>query len=515
MDSFSFEICVQLGDLLTSTELEQAQKNIADVKLSITCWKKCEGQDNSALCATRCLGKDRLSSEIYHFANWVFECIDECATDATGGMCFAVCFQSRTGHVNSGESTQMMMGCTGTCMSDLRCILGCLFEESEVRSLQRGNLVSTLIFCYESCKLNDMECVIMCTNEEHLGVLVGCADECNEAQYAGVCHMMCVEKMAEVAVIGDEFYSDLLDCAASDCKVNYKNTFCENECSDGDLNCFGHCYVNEERLSSSQNAELTSFFVQNIDCSCLCKDDENTCPDYCDESNFDKFSLPAEAELCKEENFFSQDCLSIALGIEMDPLELLPELISCMSSGVCEKTDDDCILSCLYRRAKLSSIKRPTLFVEEKSEGNFVTQVESWKSIVEQYEEPQVYAASHLQTMPQQMRCPLFSSCINSIGDYRCVCEQGLQYNEEINACTTVKVAPSILDILRDLSSSSILLKSEKGVISNSGYPFGYGNNDNEATEWLLSPPSAKAFKLHFEDFRYIYYSRKQSHGFK
>ena len=173
-----------------------------------------------------------------------------------------------------------------------------------------------------------------------------------------------------------------------------------------------------------------------------------------------------------------------------------------MSSGICDKTDDDCILSCLYRRAKLSSIKRPTLFVEEDSQENFVTQVESWKRIVEQYEEPQVYAASHLQKMPQQMRCPLFSSCINSVGDYRCVCEQGLQYNEEINACTTAEVKPSILDILPNLSSTTILLKSDKGVISNIGYPFGYGNSDNEATEWLLSPPSAKAFQLFFDDFR-------------
>ena len=284
----------------------------------------------------------------------------------------------------------------------------------------------------------------------------------------------------------------------------YENSFCKNECSDNDLNCYGHCYVNEKRLKSPKNAELTSFFVQNLDCSCLCKDDKNSCPDYCDEKNLNKFDLPAEAELCKEEEFFNQDCLSIALGIEFDPLQLLPELISCMSSGVCEKTDDDCILSCLYRRAKLSSIKRPTLLVEERnSEDNVFTKVESWKSIVEQYEEPQVYAASHLQIMPQQMRCPLFSSCINSVGSYRCVCKEGLQYDEDINACTTSQVKPSILDILPDQSSSTVMLKTDQGVVSNSGYPFGYGNNENEATEWLLSPPSAKAFELHFDDFRY------------
>ena len=104
-----------------------------DVLLSLNCWNRCLGEVNSALCATKCLGEERLSMEIYHLASWIWECSSECLNDPMGTLCFAICFQTRSGHVAEETSTEIMMQCTKQC-SDLgvTCVVQCIFPEPEV-----------------------------------------------------------------------------------------------------------------------------------------------------------------------------------------------------------------------------------------------------------------------------------------------------------------------------------------------------------------------------------------------
>ena len=60
----------------------------------------------------------------------LWDCSDECIDNEMGGMCFAICFQTQTGHVDGVEATNMMLECTTACsMTDSTCIIDCLFPK--------------------------------------------------------------------------------------------------------------------------------------------------------------------------------------------------------------------------------------------------------------------------------------------------------------------------------------------------------------------------------------------------
>jgi hypothetical protein len=151
---------------------ENINLDLEDTLLSVECCKFCNNylEDERALCSVKCLGEKKLSTEVYHLASWVWECSFECSLE--GSYCFASCFQSRTGHISRGESTNFLMGCVNSCgFQGVTCVVQCVFPkpEDEVRSLREGNLLASLTDCYEQCKTSDQGCIMKCINSPRIG----------------------------------------------------------------------------------------------------------------------------------------------------------------------------------------------------------------------------------------------------------------------------------------------------------------------------------------------------------
>ena len=154
-----------------------------------------------------------MSRELFELAAMMWDCSDQCVSDQFPAMCIGICFQTQTGHVSEG-GTNMMLECTTLCkLESSRCIIECLFEPPEVKSLQHGNIVTTLTYCHEECKNADdgISCVIFCVNEEQVSYLVACADECEYSELPLLCQFKCTFAFNENPAI-EKTYLAALAC---------------------------------------------------------------------------------------------------------------------------------------------------------------------------------------------------------------------------------------------------------------------------------------------------------------